>query len=1332
MNRLISLSRTAFKKHSLFRIEPMLKRSFSFSTFSAEPEIKQKEYKLSDSFIKKYASLKPKNGFDFEAITVVARSFSRRIEGVHGGPQRKESWRDVVQRVVESTFGLIHFMDEKEKKEMAERMFDMMYHCEFLPAGRGLFSMGTPIMKKGLFEAMNNCGFISTEGVDQKPTRAFEMIMELLMLGVGVGSDVRGAGKCRVVHPKIHPFSQMRMDNYLRKKNVSIREFFMYDDLLAAKEFRFIKDSEGEKRQRAWVMQELETRFQIFDGAWIQTKEGMEKEHPTNLETYAKHWLPEDIQCPPGGIHSVGDSREGWIEAVTVRLLGRFLKTEEEYQKGDKEETDVLFSFHQVRPKGVPLKTFGGVSGGPSCLVELLRWIRWLCYGVEHGSLITGRMIADITNMLGRCVSAGNVRRSAEILIGDMADEEFVNLKNYELNPERANFGWASNNSVLWNEKGDLDSIVDGIYNNGEPGILFFENMRKYGRMGDEPNYKDAEAKGVNPCVTSDTCIMTSEGHKFVHQLIGKPFTAMVDGKPYKSSQEGFFCSGRKRILHLYTKEGYNIRLTKNHKIMTQSGEWVEAQYLKAGNCVKIHNHYGANWDRTSGLIRVAECVHNYLEGGVIPNLDEFGFYDQIQFLKVLIRENHVEEEGYWFKVRSLEDAFVIQRMFLRLGVTCKLEDEYRNSKGSVLIGFEYGDYDYFMKGLAMQTGYPPWEAVPVEKEQFFATIDCMQEEEGEEDVYDCTIEEVHAFDGNGFYLHNCVPKDTWVYTKEGARQVSDLIGKPFEALVNGKCYPSSSEGFFPTGNQKVLCVTTSEGYSVRLTDNHKVLTQNKKWVDAKELKVGDKVILQNHLVSHILDPSGEGSYEDGKNGCFAYILCKDYCADVHECKSMDYCRGFLYHFILTKMVTNQPSYVIRSHTNDILNAVNLRDIEEASFIQRMLLRIGIYSTIEPPTKDTDERLLSMNPSAFYMFGAACSPTSVQQPPKSFSLDGYIKGFIATISSVTEGGNEDVYDCTIEGVHAFDGNGFYLHNCGEQTLMDKELCNLVEIFLPHVESLDRFKEIIENAFLYGKIVSTLPSRWQEINEVIKKNRRIGLSVTGVVQFISKHGRDTLIEWLDKGYLHAKKMDEIYSSRMGVSTSIKITTVKPSGTLSLVAGVTPACNYPYAGQYYVRRINIDNSDPILGMLSKMGYHMEPSVYTRNTTVVSFPKKYKEKMKKGSEVPVREQLEVVALVQKHWADNNVSATVVFDKSTTTKEELKELILEFKDKIKCVSFLPSENNYAQLPYEEITEEKYHQMISNLSQDLNPDTLIPHLFPKEDAEAPKYCDSISCTIQK
>lgn len=186
----------------------------------------------------------------------------------------------------------------------------------------------------------------------------------------------------------------------------------------------------------------------------------------------------------------VPDSREGWVESLKI-LINSYVKNS---------KPTARFDYSEIRPVGAPLRGFGGTSAGYAPLEKLHERVRGYLDSYVRGDTFRVRLIMDIMNAIGACVVAGNVRRSAELAIGAPGDEEFINMKNYELNPERAEIGWMSNNSIALTEREHFDylpNIAERIRDNGEPGILNFINVQKYGRIGER---MEDNAVAFNPC----------------------------------------------------------------------------------------------------------------------------------------------------------------------------------------------------------------------------------------------------------------------------------------------------------------------------------------------------------------------------------------------------------------------------------------------------------------------------------------------------------------------------------------------------------------------------------------------------------------------------------------------------------------------------------------------------------------------------------------------------------------------------------------------------------------------------------------------------------------
>ena len=358
------------------------------------------KFKLSENFVSKYKRKKPPFGFNGLGELVYMRTYSRLKED-----GKNERWWETVQRVVEGTYSMQKNHIESHQlgwnawqaQASAQEMYERIFNMKFLPPGRGLWAMGTPITEeKKLYAALNNCAFVSTSTIKDDYSKPFCFLMDASMLGVGVGFDTKGAGH---VH---------------------------------------IKGPNNDRQEE---------------------------------------------------VYEIPDTREGWVESLKLLLESYFHGT-----------APVTFDYTKVRDEGEPIKGFGGVSSGHEPLKEVHESIR----NVLNNNLnnpITVTTIVDIMNLIGKCVVAGNVRRTAEIVFGDPYDDEYLDLKNYKVNPDREQYGWTSNNSIFAELGMDYTDVCKRINDNGEPGFAWLDNMRKFSRMQNGGDNKDHRVAGGNPCL---------------------------------------------------------------------------------------------------------------------------------------------------------------------------------------------------------------------------------------------------------------------------------------------------------------------------------------------------------------------------------------------------------------------------------------------------------------------------------------------------------------------------------------------------------------------------------------------------------------------------------------------------------------------------------------------------------------------------------------------------------------------------------------------------------------------------------------------------------------
>ena len=213
----------------------------------------------------------------------------------------------------------------------------------------------------------------------------------------------------------------------------------------------------------------------------------------------------------------------------------------------------------------------------------------------------------------------------------------------------------------------------------------------------------------------------------------------------------------------------------------------------------------------------------------------------------------------------------------------------------------------------------------------------------------------------------------------------------------------------------------------------------------------------------------------------------------------------------------------------------------------------------------------------------------------------------------------------------------------------------------------------------------------------------------------------MMQWCNKAYKHVGTLDKEYSDWLCVPRSVRMTSIKPSGTVSLLNGSTPGIHYP-EDEYYIRRIRFAQTSDILPTLEKAGYKIEKDSYSPNTMCVEFPV-HEPFFKKGKrEISMWEQLEIAAQYQYYWADNSVSITVTFKEEEAY--EIKDALEMYEARLKAVSFLKyQETGYKQAPYEPITKEEYEKMIKGI-------TPIQKIETSEGGVGSKFCSNDTCEI--
>lgn len=501
--------------------------------------------------------------------------------------------------------------------------------------------------------------------------------------------------------------------------------------------------------------------------------------------------------------------------------------------------------------------------------------------------------------------------------------------------------------------------------------------------------------------------------------------------------------------------------------------------------------------------------------------------------------------------------------------------------------------------------------------------------------------------------------------------------------------------------NREVFKCTFNDGSYNICTPNHKFILKNGTEKEIQDLMYDD--VLQN---SNCIRCDDEGiELDDAYDRGF-------FCGDDTYKVPGDYDKNFvpLYGFSLNTRL----NYLAGIFDSDGIfdNNTGCIKIHNVNYdylynVKLLINSLGIYCNLNKQNDNYLYEINITNDQIIKLIELGLNTHQLQINKLTKSSENYEKKI--RLKSVEHYGYADVYCVTtLDDSHKAVFNGILSHNCGEQTLHDFELCNLVEIFINRSEGYDDFINTLKYAFMYAKIVSLCETQWEDTNKIIRQNRRIGCSLTGIVNFLQDKGIEELRKYTTNGYNYLKNIDKEISKEMKINESIKITCVKPSGTISLlVPGTCPGIHYPLS-KYYIRRVRVNiNHKKLLDSMISKGYKVEKSETEPYTMVINFPIDIKSN-RCISDVSMWEQLELCAKLSEWWADNQVSCTIMFD-PRTEGQDIQYALDMYQYRLKGISFLPTfkhikqiENpkiqKYPQMPFEEITKSEYELLSKNV----------------------------------
>jgi len=293
---------------------------------------------------------------------------------------------------------------------------------------------------------------------------------------------------------------------------------------------------------------------------------------------------------------------------------------------------------------------------------------------------------------------------------------------------------------------------------------------------------------------------------------------------------------------------------------------------------------------------------------------------------------------------------------------------------------------------------------------------------------------------------------------------------------------------------------------------------------------------------------------------------------------------------------------------------------------------------------------------------------------------------------------------------------FGTNPCSEIILRSNQFCNLSEVVIRADDDLASLKNKIEIAAILGSLQATLTD-FRYLRSAWKKNTEeealLGVSLTGICDhyLLGKDGKD-LEKWLKEMKDVAVTTNKKWANKLGINQSTAITAVKPSGTVSQLVDSASGI-HPRFSKQYIRRVRADKKDPLAEYMSEAGFPVEQDVMNQSSVVFSFPIKAPKDSTVVKEVGAMQQLRLWKMYQDHWCEHKPSITVYY-----TDDEFFEVcqwLWEHFDSVSGISLLPvSDHVYQQAPYEDISMEKYKELVKAMPKEINWDDL--QKFEQED----------------
>ena len=993
----------------------------------------------------------------------------------------------------------------------------------------------------------------------------------------------------------------------------------------------------------------------------------------------------------------IPDDREGWINSV-ILLCSSYVDTPGLYPKC-KYPT---FDYSQLRPYGAAIRGFGGIASGPDPLVKLHKRIETFfenfCQGYITVESETSenkkfrkeynhtRLITDIFNSLGACISAGNVRRCRP-----------AGTKIKTLNR----------------------------------GVQAIENLL----VGDmvESSYGSARVSEI-----------IHQGHQQVCKIL-----AGVDMSMMCTLNHRVFTVRFRKITVTEPSESTFRTTTEYHPVY----EWKTASELRNFDYIVVNNNSNTlcvrEYPFTDNDFPSEFLMRNTNSNNIIGNRVQSEFLKLARVQLVLVIENStvdtwdisVDEVHEYF----CEDGF-LNHNSAEICLGSPEDETFMNLK------------NYEENPERAEIGWMSNNSVVLTKKTSFEDFSYLPKianriyDNGEPGLINLYNIQKYGLYGKNMpddatLVNPCFSGDTLVAVGDSRVSVridhlakigEDVPVLTFDEIIGKQ---TVSWGMHPriTGTrQKLIRVFYQYNFSeyyLDVTPNHKFLTIFGETITADKLRQGvilpgfseavngsgwsskrlqtqimdceadyPTVLNHEHLIKHINAPDAHDKLTKAK------IVAESDSAILEKTCEYRHCRK---KFLVTK---NMREYCFCS--GHCWNKYETTKFFKQTHEKNNTFDYYYHDTRHDKPSDwqysspTDTRKMELSSSPLHLQNTV---TRIEPLPGYHTVynitveNQHIVGIVSkrvcnNNKQKTQSCDNEKYDNVklsdkfIE--HKEVEHGIFVRQCGEIALCSMETCNLSEVFPVRCDNYERYIQALKFATFYSSTVSLLPTHRSETNAIVSKNRRIGVSLSGMAQWVSnavasnwgEMNYTRLTSILREGYAVVRQTNLRLANEAGVSPSIRVTCVKPSGTISLLAGATAGIHYPVS-RYAIRRFRIGDNSPLVPTMILAGVPYEKDLFSDNTLVFSFLIDHGD-VRPCEQVSPWEQFKFISLMQSCWADNCVSATVYFDKEKD-KNDIEKLLAMFIPNLKSVSMLPhSGHGYKQAPYEPLTEEQYNNL--------------------------------------